>query len=233
MKTKEHLCQITGALLDVFYPNQCQLCSADLHLSERYVCLSCSYDLPYIVQSEFALQQLRQLFWGRTEVSAIYCLLDYQKGNQTQDLLRELKYNGKTKLGNYFGEMLGQTLVDNGDIDVIVPVPLHPKKQRQRGYNQSEAIAKGISKATGIRMLTGCLERKLYSKSQTTFSKYDRWENVRSIFSVRKENDLEGKHVLLVDDVLTTGATIEACVKEMLLVDNCSVSIATLAARLG
>jgi ComF family protein len=222
---------IGGAFLDVFYPNICQICSTDLNMKEQHVCLSCAYDLPYIGQNKKELQKLEKLFWGRVEVQHIYSLLNYQRGNQTQKLLHLIKYKQKKKLGQYFGEVLGGVITEKEQIHAILPVPLHPKKQKLRGFNQSLVIADGIANKTNIPINETCLIRNSHNRSQTKFSKYDRWDNVRQIFAVKQQNQLENKHVLLVDDVLTTGATIEACVIELLKIKNCRVSIATLAAR--
>lgn len=223
---------ISHALVAIFYPNNCQICAVDLTMNEKHVCLSCSYDLPYIVQNEYQLQQLRQLFWGRVEVKSIFSLLNYQRGNQTQQILHQLKYKKKTKLGGYFGEVLGATIPAEYKFDFILPIPLHPKKERQRGFNQSSIIAEGISRKIGVPVSTKFLVRQMYNASQTQFSKYDRWENVKRIFKVVHPHLLENKHVLLVDDVLTTGATLESCVVELMQIKNCTISIATLAARI-
>lgn len=223
---------ISGAFLDVFYPNICQICTIDLNMNERHVCLSCAHDLPYIGQNKKELQKLEKLFWGRVEVKHVYSLLNYQRGNQTQRLLHLLKYKQKKKLGHYFGEVLGEVITDSDQFHAIIPVPLHPKKERLRGFNQSRVIADGIAAKTKIPINETCLIRNSHNLSQTTFSKYDRWDNVRRIFSVKQSEKLENKHLLLVDDVLTTGATIEACILELLKIKNCTVSIATLAARI-
>ncbi len=232
MKVKNQLHVFGNALLDIFYPNQCQICAIDLTLNEKHVCLSCSYDLPYIVQNKNELQQLEKLFWGRVDVENVFSLLNYQKGNQTQKILHQLKYQGKTKLGNYFGEVLGSVIPQNLEIDAILPIPLHPKKEKIRGFNQSKLIADGIGKEISAPVNIKWLKRNSFNDSQTKFTKYDRWDNVRKIFSITNPSKLKGKHVLLVDDVLTTGATIESCVAELLKIENCSVSIATLAARI-
>ncbi len=162
----------------------------------------------------------------------VYSLLNYQRGNQTQRLLHLLTYKQKKKLGHYFGEVLGEVITDSDQFHAIIPVPLHPKKERLRGFNQSRVIADGIAAKTKIPINETCLTRNSHNLSQTTFSKYDRWDNVRRIFSVKQSEKLENKHLLLVDDVLTTGATIEACILELLKIKNCTVSIATLAARI-
>lgn len=222
---------ISYAFLDVFYPNRCQICAVDLNMNEKHVCLSCSYDLPYIAQSQHELHRLKQLFWGRVNVEEVFSLLNFQRGNQTQEILHQLKYNRKTKLGSYFGEVLGSVLPAEFKPDLILPIPLHPKKQRERGYNQSTLIAQGISRKINVPISEKFLKRPTYNASQTKFSKYDRWENVNRIFAVKNPKSLENKHVLVVDDVLTTGATIESCVLELMQIKNCRVSIATLAAR--
>lgn len=223
---------ISHALFAVFYPNQCQICDVDLTMNEKHVCLACSYDLPYIAQNEYQLQQLQQLFWGRVEVESVFSLLNYQRGNQTQRILHQLKYKKKKKLGSYFGEVLGATIIAETKFDLILPIPLHPKKERQRGFNQSSIIAEGIAKKINIPVSKKYLIRHAYNESQTQFSKYDRWHNVKRIFKVMHPHELENKHVLLVDDVLTTGATLEACVVELMQIKNCTISIATLAARI-
>lgn len=232
MKIKQKFHEIKTAFVDVFYPNQCQICQTQLNFTEKHICLSCAYDLPFINDSEMISRQLCQIFWGRVEIKKVYSLFDYQKGNQVQDILHQLKYKGKFRLGNYFGEMLGETIPNGIFFDAIVPVPLHPKKQLKRGFNQSEAIAQGISKSIGVNVKNKWIQRTAYNDSQTKFTKYDRWDNVRSIFKVMNEKKLRNKHILLVDDVLTTGATVESCAQEMAAIENCSVSIATLAARL-
>lgn len=222
---------IGHAVLDVVYPNNCTICSTALNHNESYLCLNCKYDLPYLHSNKTSLESLQKLFWGRTDVQEIYTLLNYQKGNQTQKILHELKYNSKTKLAQHFGQMLGEVIPKKNSIDCVIPIPLHKKKERIRGFNQSLMIAKGVSKITNIVIDDKSVIRNTPNKSQTNFTKYDRWDNVKSIFTIKKPQLLENKHVLLIDDVLTTGATIEACVKELLNINNCKVSIATLAAR--
>ncbi len=229
---------LMSGMLDIVYPNRCQLCQTGLLAGEKYVCLACSYDLPHIERNGDEQSKLSHLFSGRLELRQTYSLFNYQKGKGVTRLLHLIKYHGKRRMGEYFGEKLGEGIIEKGlpdgkaGIDLIVPVPLHVKRQRKRGYNQSEHIALGISTATGIPCNGKILRRKTYSFSQTQFSKYDRWENVRSIFELRQTELVRGKHILLVDDVLTTGATIEACARELLKAEGCTVSIATLAARI-
>jgi len=200
-------------------------------LNENHVCSTCAYDLPYITTNGQDVTKLSKLFWGRVEIEQIHSYLNYQKGNAVQAILHEIKYKSKPKIATFYGSLLAKTMPANPGFTCIVPVPLHPKKLQKRGFNQSTAIAEGIVRILQIPINEKCIRRNSYNESQTKFSKYDRFENVRSIFSVVKPEQLKGQHVLLVDDVLTTGATIEACAAELLSVEGCKVSIATLAAR--
>lgn len=231
MKIVNRVRLISNSLVDLIYPQHCEICAIDLNGNEQFLCLGCKYDLPYINQSSQTLETLAKLFWGRVDVENVIALLNYQKGNQTQKILHELKYHSKTKLASHFGEMIGELILNPKAIDFLIPVPLHPKKQRIRGFNQATVIAKGILNTTNISLHEDVIIRNSFNKSQTNFSKFDRWDNVKSIFTVTKPELIENKHILLIDDVLTTGATIEACVQELLKVEGCKVSIAVLAAR--
>jgi len=222
---------VSNSMLDIVYPNDCTICSTNLTNNESYLCLNCKYDLPYIEQSQFNMKSLEKLFWGRVDVKHIFALLNYQKGNQTQKILHQLKYNKKTKLAQHFGEMMGDLVKNTEKFSYLIPVPLHPKKKRIRSFNQSTVIAKGMFKSCDIPILEKAIKRTEFNKSQTNFTKYDRWDNVRNIFSVVKPKLFINKHIILIDDVLTTGATIEACVKELLKIKGCKVSIAVLAVR--
>ncbi|UKN03673.1 hypothetical protein K6119_09120 [Paracrocinitomix mangrovi] len=222
---------IATATLDVFYPNHCEMCSVDLNINEQYLCLNCLYDLPYINQKVTDQNALQQLFWGRVDVQYTHALFNFEKGNKTQDILHLIKYKSRTKFAEFLGEKLAQSMPSNVSYDWIIPVPLHPKKMRKRGFNQSTVIAKGLQSVLNVRLNESLIKRVKHNPSQTTVTKFDRWQNVRDIFEVNKAEKLKDKHVLLIDDVLTTGATIEACVKQLLKIENCKVSVATLAAR--
>lgn len=228
---KDQIKILTSATLDIFYPNQCEICQLDLQSDEEHICLSCLYDLPFIKNIESYQRSLDQLFQGRAEVEQTHSLFNFQSGNQIQKVLHQIKYHKKTKLAEFFGSKLAEDMQSDAQFDFIVPVPLHPKKLRKRGYNQATVISKGISQSLGVQLNEKILKRIKHNPSQTTVNKFDRWENVRSIFEVVKPERIKNKHILLVDDVLTTGATIEACLKQLLKVEGCKVSVATLAAR--
>ena len=145
--------------------------------------------------------------------------------------MHALKYKGRKEAGIYLGKLFGMELSTSPlfqPINLIIPVPLHPKKYHQRGFNQSQVISKGIGSAMHIPVDTGHLVRLVHTSSQTRKSRYDRWENVRSAFGLINPEELEGKHILLIDDVLTTGATLEACASVLLEAENTKVSVATL-----
>jgi ComF family protein len=222
---------VSKSLIDVVYPNDCAICENDLQLNEQFMCLSCLYDLPYLNQDEQTQLKLDKLFWGRAEVERTYALFDYQKGNRVQDILHLIKYQNRTKIATHFGTKLAERIEKNNAFDFILPVPLHPKKLKLRGFNQSTLIAKGLQEILQVPIKEKFMKRIVHSASQTTVTKYERWDNVKNIFSIPKPTRFKNKHVLLVDDVLTTGATIEACLKQMLQVEGCKISVATLAAR--
>jgi ComF family protein len=156
----------------------------------------------------------------------------YTRDSRIRKLIHQLKYKGIREVGTELGRIYGRTLLSSGfleGIDIIVPVPLHPSKQRQRGFNQSEMISDGISEVSGIPGNTGILLRKTSSKTQTKKSRYERWTNVEDIFMTPDPDSLKGTHILLVDDVITTGSTIEACASELLKTEGVKVSVVALA----
>lgn len=226
----QSLSHLIQASIRIIYPAQCGICQSDLVLTEQHVCSACAYDLPYIMENPHEVSKLNRLFIGRIDIQRVYALLNYQKGNQVQKLLHTIKYKSRPVMGAHYGQLLAKAIDDKG-INAIIPIPLHPKKERKRGFNQSQAIAEGLSVQLNLPIYNKHIVRRQFNKSQTQFSRYDRYDNVRSIFQVTKPQLLENKHVLLVDDVLTTGATIESCTAELLMVKGCKVSVATLAAR--
>jgi len=223
---------IRNSIIDIFWPNECTICQCDLTHMERFYCLTCLHELPFLERHPSALEQIQKILWGRTEVDKIFALLNFQKNNNTQKILHEIKYHGKSRLAEHMGQLMSNMIPANHTIDYIIPIPLHPKKKRKRGYNQSLLLAKGISQKLNIPILNDTVKRISGNASQTQFSKYDRWQNVRSIFTVKNAEFVENKHLLIVDDVLTTGATIESCILELKRSVNCKISVATLATRI-
>ena len=196
------------------------------------ICLSCFARLPL---TNFHLHDdnpVAMVFWGRVHMEAATSFLFFNKGGHVQRLIHALKYRGNKHAGIYLGKLFGMALNQGStyrDTDCIVPVPLHPQKEQKRGYNQSEMIGIGIHQATGKPLITGNLVRVVNTASQTRKSRYSRWENVKDVFTVKNPEQLAGRHILLIDDVLTTGATLEACAAKLLELEGTRVSMATLA----
>tara|TARA_R110001592_G_scaffold88409_3_gene260392 strand:+ start:2860 stop:3534 length:675 start_codon:yes stop_codon:yes gene_type:complete len=216
---------------NLIFPKICFACNGVLLKHEEVICTSCQFSLP---KTNYHLDKgnpLTKIFWGRIEVQHVAAFYFFNKGSKVQNLLHQLKYKGAKEVGEKVGELYGFELLKSKwikSIDYIIPVPLHPDKLKKRGYNQSEYFAKGLSKSTEIELDTSVLYRKSYSETQTKKSRFNRWENVSEIFDVNKNQKLENKHVLLVDDVVTTGATLEASITALQKI-NCKVSVVTIA----
>lgn len=215
----------------LFFPNLCSGCGKSLFRNEAVICTDCIYHLPY---TDFHLDKenpVAKQLWGRIAFHSAYAYLHFQKGLRVQNLMHQLKYNNKPEVAQKLGEMYGAVLKQSEavqTVDALVPVPLHPAKKRSRGYNQSEYFARGLAQSLGIPLELS-LERKIFTDTQTKKSRFVRYQNMKDVFAVEHLHTLENKHVLLVDDVITTGATIEACARELLKINNLQLSIATIA----
>lgn len=172
------------------------------------------------------------MFWGRIAISAGMGEFYFSKNSVIQNLIHELKYKGNRKAGLYLGNLIGKSLAGSNrfsDIDMLVPLPLFPKKEFRRGYNQAEVLSEGITQVFKKPLLTKNVTRIVHTETQTKKGRVERWENVEKSFAVKDAASLQGKHILLVDDVITTGATMEACGAEILKIAGAKLSIATLA----
>ena len=215
----------------LLYPDLCAACAHSLYKGEQLLCLQCLHQLPYTHFHQHQDNPVERMLWGRCTVGAATSLLFFKKSTRVQQIMHQIKYNGKQELGVKMGHLLGTALLDNErfkGIDSIVPVPLHPDKYQKRGYNQSECFAKGIAETMALDMLTTQLIRSKASETQTRKNRYQRYLNTEEVFQLQEPEQLYGKHVLLVDDVITTGATIEACVHALTEVDV-KVSVASIA----
>ncbi len=194
--------------------------------------MNCLYDLPYTDFHCFNDNQVARQFWGRLPCAYVVAMFYFKKGTRVQQIMHNLKYRGKPELGVRLGEMLGQRMQSGilpKDIDLIIPVPLHYKKERIRGYNQSLCIAEGLGIQLDLQVLSGVLLKKKTTSSQTKKGRFSRYENLKSAFSIKDETFLRNKHILLVDDVITTGATLEACALVLMAAGIRSISIAAIA----
>ncbi|HDR89237.1 MAG TPA: ComF family protein [Bacteroidetes bacterium] len=221
-----------GDLIRLFFPAVCAGCGASLVTGEEILCTRCLFLLP---RSNYHLSTdnpVSRLFWGRVPVEHATALYLFEKGSIFQSLIHQLKYRGRKDIGLYLGKLLGSEIRDTpgfSSAERIIPVPLHPSRERVRGYNQGEYIARGMAEVMQAEAEFGNLVRKGKTATQTRRSRIERWENVRGMFAVKKPHRLENRHVLLVDDVVTTGATLEACAEMLLEIPGVRVSIATLA----
>lgn len=219
-------------LISLFYPYSCVACGNVLQQNEQSLCVNCLLHLPetnYHLEKENPLQLI---FRGRVPIENISAFLFYKKVNQVQRILHSLKYNGNQEIGEFLGYYYGQQLIQQPDyqsIDCVIPIPLHYKKLKLRGYNQSEAIAKGLGKAMKIPVYTDVLIRNTYTDTQTKKSRFSRWKNVEHVFEVQNAEPIFNKHVLICDDVLTTGATLEAGISKLLENNISKISVVTLA----
>jgi len=218
--------------ISLFYPRLCAGCSTPLFKGEEVLCLKCLADLPKSNFHQYLNNPVYQIFIGRMNIAMATSFCRFDKGGRLQHLLHQLKYKGNRQVGHKLGLLFGCDLIQNAlyqDIDAIVPVPLHPRKEKKRGFNQSFEICKGLSEGMKKPIIAGNLMRVIHSSSQTRKNRFERWENVSGIFNVQNETILIDKHLLLVDDVVTTGATLEACCEPLLKIPGVRVSIATIA----
>jgi ComF family protein len=217
--------------LSLIYPRGCGVCSQSLVNGESCICSACWYELPKTGFYRDKENPMTRIFWGRIDIVSGTALFHYQKGGKVQDLIHRLKYKGQQEIGRYLGMRLGHYMLESSiyrHLDSIIPVPLHPEKQRMRGFNQSEAFGEGLSRILGVPLNTRVLQRLSATSSQTRKRRFMRWENVESAFSLNNTSILENKHVLLVDDVITTGATMEACANKLLTAAGVKVYLASI-----
>lgn len=218
-------------LFHLLYPHNCIGCGSDVIRYENFLCLECINDLPYTHFEMHAGNPVEKIFWGRIPVAAAMSEFYFSKASMVQNFIHELKYKGNKEAAHYFGNLMGKSLLSSNrfHIDVLVPLPLFEKKEKMRGYNQAEIICNGISEILDNPVIRKNVIRKVPTETQTKKHRTERWENVENTFLVQNANQLEGKNILLVDDVITTGATLEACGAEILKVKNTKLHIASLA----
>ena len=224
---------IADDFISLIFPRSCQACGKSLVRNENLVCTECLVDIP---KTNFHLMRdniLEKGFYGRCYIEKAAAWSYYRQGSKIQKIIHNLKYKGIKPLGPYLGRMYGLALKESDfcdDIDIIIPVPLHKTRRRKRGFNQTELIARGLSEAIGLPVIDDVLIRHKASVTQTSKQRYDRWTNVESIFALNEHTVIEDKHILLLDDVITTGSTIEACASELLRIKGVKVSVAAIAA---
>jgi ComF family protein len=218
--------------ISLLFPRLCYACGNHLMRNENLICTECYVVIPRTNYHNVEDNPVAQLFWGRCMIEKAAAFSFYNKGSRIRNLIHNLKYKGIREIGYELGRIYGLSLKASGftkDIDLIIPVPLHPGKKRIRGFNQSETISKGIADATHLPVDIESLARVMVSATQTKRSRYERWTNVEGIFRIIEPQTIISKHVLLVDDVITTGSTIESCANELLKIEGVKVSVVALA----
>jgi len=216
----------------LLFPQLCPACGESLMAGERIICTDCRFNLPF---TNFHLQPdniVAKQFWGKVNLEAAYALYYFAKGGKVQNLMHHFKYRGMQQIGVLLGNIAGSQLTKNEvfkTVDIIIPVPLHKKRFKQRGYNQSACFADGLAQKLTAVVDESSLIRAKATETQTHKSRFSRFENMQEVFAVIDPEKLINKHVLLVDDVVTTGSTLEACAVQLLKIDGLKLSIATIA----
>lgn len=224
--------KILGPLVHLFYPHVCTGCASDLLVDNELLCLNCLNDLPHTNFCKYNNNPVENIFRGRLVLSVATSGFYFTKGTLIQTLIHEFKYNGNKEIGHHLGKIMGVRLLESNrfnGIDMLIPLPLFADKEFKRGYNQAKIICDGLSEAMNVPVVNNNVTRKRFTETQTKKHRAERWENVEGSFYVSNPGPLKGKHVLLVDDVVTTGATLEACGAEILKIEGSRLSIATLA----
>ncbi len=219
-------------LINLFYPSICQICGSELYINQNILCTSCVNELPI---TNFHLDNdnpVEKVFYGRIPIVNATSLLIFKKKSGVQKLIHNLKYRGHQEIGIYLGNWLGEELAKTAtyqNVDMVIPVPLHKKKLRKRGFNQVEAFGRKIALALNVPYIDDVLQKTSYSNTQTLKSRLARWGNIEESFVLVNSEKIKNKHLLLIDDLITTGATLEACADVLLEVENVRISIATMA----
>lgn len=228
---RDRLKNWASSLLHLFYPRLCEGCSKPLLLSEKVLCIGCTPHIPRTEYHHIPGNDTAARFAGRVPFQHATTFAYFTPDGLLQHLLHQLKYKDKQEIGIYLGKQFGYDLLETDwakNIDLILPVPLHPKKEAERGYNQSKLIAEGMSDSLHIPVLTDALYRTRHTESQTKKSRAERIENMQDAFGAKHIQRLQHKHVLIVDDVLTTGATLESCALALSDVPGIQVSFGTI-----
>jgi ComF family protein len=223
--------EIYNSIIDVIFPRYCLVCDKIIYGHEQYLCLKCEGGIPFGYYNLGTENPVEKTFWGRCKIDAAGAYIKYRSDSKYASLIKNIKYDGgmllANDLGNKYGNWLkGNHMIDNY-FDCLVPVPMHPKKLRKRGYNQSEEIAKGLSLSLGIPLDMNILKRDIDAESQTKKNRFSRWENTKDLYALNELND-NYNHIVIVDDVITTGSTIESCVRAVHQFKDVKVSVLAL-----
>lgn len=214
---------------ELLFPRLCVVCGKCLLESEKYICSACLADLPFVDNSRGTEESILDAYPASFRPCRFYSLFYYYKYSEYRRLIFALKYRSRKKIGIYLGRMLGACLPADSGIDAIIPVPLHFRREKERGFNQALQIAIGMREVTGLEIYADVLTRVKDNASQTGKAAGERRENVENLFKLQNPMKVTGKHILLVDDVMTTGATLGACMLALREAENISFSLACVA----
>ncbi|MFH0865599.1 MAG: ComF family protein [Bacteroidota bacterium] len=223
---------IFSDFLSLIYPRICMACGKSLMKYEKCICTFCMYHLPRTNFHKEKENPVSKLFWGKINIESASAYYYFYKKGKVQQLMHQLKYKGQKEIGIFLGSLYGKELAISpwfNKANYIVPVPLHPKKEKIRGYNQSEIFALGLSEGMKIPVDTHTLIKTSATETQTKKSRFSRWENVKEVFTLQNAERFKNKHILLVDDVITTGATIESCVLKLQQSEGIKISVVSMA----
>jgi len=222
--------EIKDAVLHLLFPHVCAGCGSDILNEESVLCMRCVDAMP---ETNFELHPsnpVEKLFWGRILLTGATAQFYFTKESLMQHLMHQFKYKGNKELGLQWGRMMGEQIKKSGrfEVDALVPLPLFPAKEKRRGYNQATILCNGMAESMGIPVLDNIIIRPQHTETQTKKGRIERWKNMEGKFVLTKPEAIRNKHILLVDDVVTTGATMEACGDELLKAENIKLSLATL-----
>lgn len=224
------LLKATKAVLHLIFPRLCIMCNHDSPIGDQQFCVDCLLNMPYTNHFKRKENHATRKFWGRFDIEHAASLINFYSYSDVRWMIHRLKYEGRKDIAITLGQMTGKRILKSplyNDIDVIIPIPLHKDKLRKRGFNQAAYFGKAIGEIIKVPVRENVIIKHLYTKSQTKMSRIERIQNVMNSFTLLDKNGIRGRHILIVDDVLTTGATIEACARKLMESDGIKISIAT------
>jgi competence protein ComFC len=219
-------------IANIFFPELCSCCLEQLTNFENTICIKCRHDLPVTNFSFEKNNLVEKSFYGRIKIENATALFYFLKKGKTQQLIHELKYNNQEQIGTFIGNWLGEEMLESerfNSLDYIIPVPLHPKKLKKRGYNQTTNFGQSLAFKLNVVFNDSILTKVSSTKTQSKKLRLDRWKNVEELFTIQPNIHLQNKHILIVDDIITTGATLEACSKAFSDIEGIKISIACMA----
>ncbi|MEM6720519.1 MAG: phosphoribosyltransferase family protein [Bacteroidota bacterium] len=225
------MANILNNILSSFFPATCFACSDTLRHQEQHICTKCLHKLPFTEFHKHTENPVKYTFYGRVHIANATALLHYKKNSMVQQLIHQLKYKGRQEIGDFLGNMLGERLkseTNYNTIDYIIPVPLHKKRLRKRGYNQVTTFGQQLATHLNAEYTDAILIKTQNIKTQAFKKRAARWLTAQHSFKITNTATLAGKHILLVDDIITTGATLEACALALQKIPNITISVATM-----